>query len=201
MAITPELNISAAAKDKKVRADALVVGVAEGPDGPVLLENPLTAASARALGDSLVALGVTGARDEVRRLPGLPELNADVLVLAGLGKAAANGSLAAEDLRRAAGSAVRQLAGLSKVTLALPAATVEEAAAVAEGAALGAYAFTEHRSRAAAKDRSIVKDVTVLTPAAGRKSLAAALDRARLIGRAVNATRTLVNRPPSHLYP
>jgi leucyl aminopeptidase len=188
VATTSELKISAAAKDRKVRADALVVGVADGPDGPVLLENPLAAASARALNDSLGALGITGARDEVRRLPGLPELDADVLVLAGLGKMA-NGAAGTEELRRAAGSAVRQLAGLSKVVLALPAPTVDAAAAVAEGAALGAYAFNEHRSRAAGKDRQVVQEVTVLTAAAGEKSLPAALDRAQLIGRPATSTR------------
>ena len=88
----------------------------------MLLENPLTAKSAEALADSLKVLGITGAADQVVRLPGLPETGAGVLVLAGVGKVAAGKPLSEEALRRAAGSAVRQLAGLPTVVLAFPTA-------------------------------------------------------------------------------
>ena len=69
-----------------------------------------------------------------------------MLVLAGVGKVAADRPLTEEALRRAAGSAVRQLAGVGTVALALPTASVADVAAVAEGAALGAYSFSEYRS-------------------------------------------------------
>ena len=124
-----------------------------------------------------------------------------MLVLAGLGPVSAGESLSAETLRRTAGSAVRQLAGTTSVALALPAATVDDAAAVAEGALLGAYSFTEYRSANASKTPAPVSAITVVTAAAGDTALKPAIERARVLGRAVNATRSLVNQPPSHLYP
>ncbi len=139
-----EVKLSAVAGDlRKSPSDALVIGVGQGPDGPVLLDNPLTAKAAEALAESLSVLGITGAADQAHRLPGLPETGATVLLLAGVGKlparkVSANQALSEEALRRAAGSAVRQLAGVTTVTLALPTTTLAEVAAVAEGAAMGA---------------------------------------------------------------
>ena len=198
---TTELKLSAIAKDvKKAKSAALVIAVGQDGDGPVLLENPLPAKASKTLQDSLPLLGVTGAADEVHRLPGLPGAGADVVVLAGVGKLLPGQALTEETLRRTAGSAVRQLAGVRSVALGLPAGTVAEAAAVAEGAALGAYDFSDHRTRAAGA-RGPVAEATVITPVAGDKELAKALKRASVLGRAVNATRSLVNQPPSHLYP
>lgn len=196
-----EINLSTLAKDlKKAAGDAVVIGVGQGPDGPVLLENPLTAKSAEALAASLKALGVTGAADQVVRLPGLPETGAGVLVLAGVGKIAAGKPLSEEALRRAAGSAVRQLSGLPTVVLAFPTTGPADVAAVAEGAALGAYSFTEHRSSSdGLKDP--VRNAVIYTDVAATDKLNAALKRAGLLGQAVNATRSLVNQPPSHLFP
>ena len=172
-----EINLSTLAKDlKKATGDAVVIGVGQGPDGPVLLENPLTAKSAEALAASLKALGVTGAADQVVRLPGLPETGAGVLVLAGVGKIAAGKPLSEEALRRAAGSAVRQLSGLPTVVLAFPTAGPADVAAVAEGAALGAYSFTEHRSSSdGLKDP--VRNAVIYTDVAATDKLNAALSR------------------------
>ncbi|SDT18542.1 leucyl aminopeptidase [Pseudarthrobacter equi] len=196
-----EINLSTVSRDlKKSPSDAVVIGVGQGTDGPVLLDNPLTAKSAEALTDSLKALGITGAADQVVRLPGLPETGAGILVLAGVGKVQAGKPLAAESLRRAAGSAVRQLAGLATVALAFPTASVADVEAVAEGAALGAYSFTEFRS---AKDglKDPVANALIFTDVVEQKELGTALKRAGLVAKAVNATRSLVNTPPSHLYP
>ena len=196
-----EVTLRAIAGDlKKSPSDALVIGVGQGTDGPVLLSNPLTAKAAEALAESLGVLGITGAADQAHRLPGLTEAGAGILVLAGVGKVAASPALTEETLRRAAGSAVRQLAGVTTVTLALPTSTLGDVAAVAEGAAMGAYSFTEYRSsKEGLKDP--VKNVVIVTGLAADKGLKAVLDRAALIGRAVNATRSLVNQPPSHLFP
>ena len=82
-----EINLSTLSRDlKKSPSDAVVIGVGQGTDGPVLLDNPLAAKSAEALTDSLKSLGVTGAADQIVRLPGLPETGAGILVLAGVGK-------------------------------------------------------------------------------------------------------------------
>jgi len=65
-----EINLSAIARDlKKAASDAVVIGVGQGADGPVLLENPLTAKSAEALAESLKApLATLDAR--LTRAPG-----------------------------------------------------------------------------------------------------------------------------------
>jgi leucyl aminopeptidase len=197
---TTDITLGTIAKDlKKSPSDALVIGIGQGPDGPVLLGNPLSAKAAESLAASLGLLGITGAADQAHRLPGLPETGSGVLVLAGVGRVADDALLAEEALRRAAGSAVRQLAGLSSVTLALPTASLADVGAVAEGAVLGSYSYTEHRS---SKDglKDPVGKVLIHTAFDG-KDAQPALDRALLLGRAVNATRTLVNQPPSHLYP
>ncbi|WP_442853052.1 leucyl aminopeptidase [Arthrobacter sp. 35W] len=188
-----------AADLKKVDAQALVIGVGRGSEGPVLLDNPLPAKAANALAASLDILGVSGAADEVRRIPGIADYGVEVLVLAGVGKVADN-QITEEALRRAAGSAIRQLAGLSTVALALPTTTVAQVAAVAEGAALGAYQYDSHHSSTEGR-KAAVETVTIITPMAAAAGLPEALERATVLASAVNATRTLVNEPPSHLYP
>jgi leucyl aminopeptidase len=196
-----DITLGAISRDlKKSATGALVIGVGKGADGPVLLDNPLSAKAAESVAASLEILGVTGAPDQAHRLPGLPDTGSDILVLAGIGKVEAGEGLEPEALRRAAGSAVRQLAGVPSVTIALPTATLADVAAVAEGGVLGAYAYTEHRTN---KDglKDPVKKVTIFTPLADSKEIQPVLERAVLLGRAVNATRTLVNQPPSHLYP
>ncbi len=204
-----DLTLTAASGNlKKIPSDALVIAVGQGPDGPFLLASPLPAKAARALGDSLQVLGITGAADEVRRLPGLPETGADSLVLTGVGAANVNSVPDAETLRKAAGAAVRQLAGLDAVVVALPADAVADAAAVAEGAAMGAYTYAGHRTQKTPGSaqgpgarKNAVRRVIIFTSAAEHPDMKDALERAAIIGKYVNATRTLVNEPPSHLYP
>ncbi|GAA2196713.1 leucyl aminopeptidase [Sinomonas flava] len=196
-----EVALSATSKDlRRTPSQVLVVGVAQDGDGPRLLDSPLAGRSAEAVGSTLAALGVTGAADQLHRLPGLPELGTDVLALVGVGKLDGGASPSAEQLRRAAGSAIRQLAGSETVVLALPAPHEASVAAVAEGAALGAYAYTEHKS-AADEAKGNVRRAVVYSPAAGTPAADAALARAAVLGWAVNTTRTLVNMPPSQLYP
>ncbi|GAB4099512.1 leucyl aminopeptidase [Sinomonas halotolerans] len=197
-----EVTLEAVSKDlRRTPSDVVVVGVAAGADGPVLLDSPLGARNAEAVGSTLRSLGITGAVDQLHRLPGFPELGAPVLALAGVGKVDADGSPRPEALRRAAGSAVRQLAGTDTVVLALPAPGEQEVAAVAEGAALGAYSYTELKSATSDGVRSNVRRAVILSPAAGTRGAQRALERAGVLGAAVNSARTLVNMPPSHLYP
>ena len=74
MVKTTDIILGVIAKDlKKSPSDALVIGVAQGSDGPVLLENPLSAKAAESVEGSLKLLGVSGAPDQAHRLPGLPE--------------------------------------------------------------------------------------------------------------------------------
>lgn len=198
---TPTVTVVSSAV-QKVDADALVLGVAKGTDGPVLLPNPLAEKAAKGVSDSLSALGATGAADQLLRLPGVEGFKSETLVLIGVGRLTGepDGGVSLEALRRAAGSAVRQLATAKSVALALPAATVDQVAAVAEGAALGAYNYPHFKSSEKEKTKTPVAEIAVLTELKDNNTASAAA-RASALGSAVRTVRDLVNAPPSHLYP
>jgi leucyl aminopeptidase len=181
-----------------VKADAVVIGVAKGPKGLVLApgSDAVAAAFGKKLLPTLAALGATGARDEITRTATLGALAAPVLVAVGLGDAAK--AYPHERLRRAAGGAVRALAGTGSVALALPAADPECVRAVAEGALLGAYSFTQFRVSSLEKAKPPVAKVVVVTSLDGAKAIT---KRAAVVARAVHLARDLVNTPPSHLHP
>ncbi|MCK6094952.1 leucyl aminopeptidase [Micrococcus sp. EYE_162] len=186
-----------------VTASALVVGVGSGPDGPLLLTDALPAEAATALEASLELLGVRGGADEVHRLPGVGGSPVPLLVLVGVGPLDEEGGVSSEALRRAAGAAVRSLAGTDAVALALPSDSAERLAAVAEGAAMGAYAFTALKSetvREESRRSRPVRSLEVVTDL-GEDVAGPALRRAAVVGDAVCAVRDLVNTAPSHLYP
>jgi leucyl aminopeptidase len=171
-----------------LRADAVVVGVLGGTDGPRLAPGaePVDAALDGRLLKALRVLGARGRADEVSRVPTLGLSDVPLVVAAGLG----DGPADAETARRAIGAAVRALAGHRRVHLAIDAPV----AALAEGALLGAYTFTEYKSRPA---KPALRTVTISAPASAR----AELRRAVTIAEAVNLTRDLVNTPPNDLYP
>ncbi|MGN8245331.1 leucyl aminopeptidase [Cellulomonas soli] len=181
----------------RLSADALVVAVAQQDGAPVLLGADWLPEGLRAdlLRDART-LAVTGAADEVRRIPATG-LTAHVLVLTGVGE---QPSPTAETLRRAAGAATRELAGTASVALALPAGDLEQVTAVVEGALLGAYGYTRYREQDAATSAP-VSGLTVVTPLAKDKAAAAAVARAEVVTAAVHATRDLVNTAPNDLYP
>jgi leucyl aminopeptidase len=181
-----------------VKADALVIGIAKGPKGLVLA--PGSEAVATAFGKSLLptltALAATGKAEEITRLATLGALKTPVLVAVGLGEVGK--SYPHERLRRAAGAAVRALAGTGSVAVALPAADVVSLRAVAEGSLLGAYSFTTFRHSTLADQKDPVAKVTVVTSVGTAKAVA---KRATVVAGAVSLARDLVNTPPSHLHP
>ena len=182
--------------------DALVVGVAKGAKGPVLAAGSDAGRALRGLAASFAALGVTGAPDEVVKVPAPAGVAAGVVVLTGLGEARRRYD--AETLRRAAGAATRALTGRARVVLALPSDSAADLEAVATGALLGAYEFTRFRTKSADPSREGVRTIVVASSlAAGddAKAARAALARARAIGSAVGLTRDLVNTPPNVLTP
>ncbi|MGO1182145.1 MAG: leucyl aminopeptidase [Micrococcaceae bacterium] len=212
---------------------ALVLATESTNEGPRLLENTvLSENESKRITDVLPALGVRGSADEVVRIPAPADSTYDVLVLTGVGSKdrpaqgtpqvdhSPEGEVAAENLRRAAGSAVRSLAGLTSVALALPADTKERLAAVAEGAAIAAYSFTAFRSVAPEKDgvtndadtdaasqnesagssKSPVADIHVVTEVTADDA-DTIVRRAETVAQAVRVTRDFVNTPPSHLFP
>ena len=182
-----------------LKVDALVVGIAKGPKGLVL--TPGAQAVAEHLGKgflpALTALGATGKAEEVTRLSTLGAKGPAVVLAVGLGELSE--VYDGEALRRAAGAAVRALAGTAKVAIALSQAAYVRP--VAEGAILGAYAFTRYRTSSAAEHKDAVREVVLVVPDAKDKATKAALRRAEIVASAVCLTRDLVNTPPSDLHP
>jgi leucyl aminopeptidase len=195
-------TLSLTGKDpKSVKADALVLAVASTPGGPRLLgADALPRGLRTTLERSLPALGVSGRADEVRRVPSGGEVSAPVVVLTGVGQAGREGP-DAEALRRAAGAAIRELAGTRSAALALPAADAASATAVAEGALLGAYTYGRYRRRTADAHKGPVETLQLVTGLHRDRQLKAAVERAHVVADAVAATRDLVNDPPVDLYP
>jgi leucyl aminopeptidase len=199
------VSLSLSDKDPKaVKVDTLVVAVAQGDGGPVLVEGAALPKALRAnLSSALAGLGVTGEADQVVRVPGGKDVAATSIAFTGLGKVAAGrrASYPSETLRRAAGAASRLLAGTSSVAFAMPADDVERVAAVAEGALLGAYSFTRHRGRTVDDVKSPVSEVVVVTALAKDKAAKAAADRAQELASSVRLVRDLVNTAPGDLPP
>ncbi|MCK7623555.1 leucyl aminopeptidase [Streptomyces sp. RS10V-4] len=196
-----------------VRADAVVVGVAKGPKGVVVA--PGAEAVEEAFGGKLAAvlenLGASGAEGEVTKLPAADGVKAPVVLAAGLGDAPEDGAYGHEALRRAAGSAARALTGTKKAAFALPVEDAAAAAAVGEGALLGAYTFTAFRSNGAAgKDAKARKndaksaplaEATVLGGKPRDKEFKAAAERAQVLAAEINRARDLINTPSNALDP
>ncbi|MBO9578934.1 MAG: leucyl aminopeptidase, partial [Microbacteriaceae bacterium] len=168
--------------------DVLVLGVAKGKEGPELVP----AGAVAGLDALLAAVGATGAADELTRLPGAG-VAAGSIALIGLG----SGDPDANALRRAAGAATRQLRGLATVVLGLPFDDDEQAAALLEGAAIGAYAFDAFRSKA--DETSAPASAVVLAGAAGISDTVVEAVLATASG--VHLVRDLTNTPPNALTP
>nr|WP_241743996.1 leucyl aminopeptidase [Cellulosimicrobium arenosum] len=183
------------------KVDVLVVGAQSTSDGVAIVGADLPRSVIAEVEALAPALGITGAADEVRTIPAGPDVAADVLVLTGLGPRAADGTFGAESLRRAAGAALRSLARPASVAVALPTDGEADVAAVAEGALLGAYAYTRYRTGDDKGAKRPATRVEVLAASARSAAAKAAVERAKVVADAVNATRDLVNMPPNDLFP
>lgn len=174
-----------------IDTDALIVGFRPGEDGPVPASgaDSLDAAFDGKLAASLDAVGFSGKPGELAKLPAFGAIAAPLLVAVGLGD-----SPGPEDLRRAAGAAVRALAGTSRAVLALPAGTPGEAEAVVLGGLLGAYSYSRYRTNG--EQKAPVAELTVVT---GQSDEVA--QRASVLAESVSLVRDLVNTPPSDLWP
>lgn len=195
------------------QTEALVVGVESTDDGPIVVAAGLDNQTVAALQDQLEALGVKGKADEVIRVAGsTTDIEAKIVVLTGLGSAErpAQGTpaldnspaneISAEALRRAAGAATAQLAGTTDITIALPSDSAARLTAIAEGAAIGTYAFEGYKTKKENDDQESTNAVTlnIVTELAEADDL---VDRATAVARATFITRDLVNTAPSHLFP
>ncbi|MGI5132709.1 leucyl aminopeptidase [Pseudonocardia sp. CA-107938] len=186
--MTTELH-PATASAATAAVDAVVVGLVQGEDGPVLADGAADVAEAfdGRLPELLAAVGATGKADDVVKIPTAGAIAAPLLVAVGLGRPA-DGGIPGDRVRRASGAAARALAGSAHALSTLGALDL---AAAGEGSVLGAYTFTEYR-------RSNGKAPL------GRLYLdgdAAEIARAAAVAQAVVTTRDLVNTPPNDLYP
>jgi leucyl aminopeptidase len=189
-------------------ADALIIGVAR--KGRSLVVAPGAEAVDKALKKrlegALQALGATGRKGEITRLATLGATTAPAVVAVGLGDAPGKGErYDAEVIRRAAGAAVRALAGTRRVATSLAAVNGEESLAdlraAAEGLALGGYAFRTYRHASKAEHRAGVGGVSIVVKDAKDKDAKAVVDRAAVIAEAVERCRDLVNTPAADLHP
>ncbi len=173
-----------------IAADVLVLGVGSADDGPILYtDDPVF----DALRTVLPTIGITGGRDEVVRLPA-SDIAARSIALVGLGSA----PVTPDSLRYAAGTAARRITGVKSMTLALPTSTTTELLAVLEGAAIGAYAYTEYRSSSLEATKLPAAEIMVVSGADPGDGV---LSRAATVATAIHRVRDLVNAPPSDLYP
>jgi len=170
--------------------DVLVLGVRKTDAGPRLLsDDPAFEAVAAALPQ----LGATGAADELRRLPAVAGSGVPIALI-GVGT-----EVTADTLRAAAGAASRQLLGVERLAIALPAGTAAEAQAVLEGAGIGAYSYTEYR--VATLDATKTPASAITAHVGDELADEATASRATAIVTAIHQVRDLVNMPPSDLYP
>jgi leucyl aminopeptidase len=184
---------------RDTHADAIVIGVLQGPDGPLLApgSEDIDAALGGSLAETLAALGATGKQDEITRTVSAGRLHIPLIAAVGMG--AANGAQAAdgEALRRAAGSAVRSLssARIREIALSLPVRDSAEAEAVALGALLGSYTFGKYTGNGQPAELGL----TLL--GSSDDQLGPATARAQILADAMSLVRDLVNTSPSQLYP
>lgn len=179
------------------RADSEILVVGLGLVGKKLqIESTGAQIDTAALLTTLTNMGASGEVDEVIKLPSKSN---KLIVFTGLGKIESNFS--PELLRRAAGAASRHLLGNNSASFALPHKSVSEIAAIAEGAALGSYAFTEFRGSSKGAQKNPLSSITVVTRFANTAQAKTAVKRAEIIAEQTFLVRDLINTPPSSLTP
>jgi leucyl aminopeptidase len=187
----PELAVTAA-DPREVDADVLVLGVRpEDGTAALVLPDGTTAADLGLADLDLVAIGAGAGDGELTRLPA-SGIAARSLALVGLGAAAGT-----DALRSAAGTAARRIRGKTSLAFALPVEDGEQAGAVLEGAALGAYDFSAYRSEPSPA-KAGAERVLLVT---GREVAEEVVQRASVAADAVRLVKDLVNTPPLDLYP
>lgn len=190
-------------------ADVLVLASAPSSDGADLAAGyDLPAEAASHLSGVLAALEAKGKVDEVITLALVPGISARKVILSGIAPKKGAAEPTADSIRMAAGAGLRAAGKAGRVVLAFPAAGEDLLIASAEGAALGAYAFTTHKSvkDAAAQPapsgpQSAVEAIHLHVADAKDAAAQAALARAAAVADATAYARDLVNTPPNLLYP
>lgn len=201
----PTLDLTDTAAPK-TSADALVIGVVKGEEGPRLAPGceGLDKVMKGRLLPALIALGATGDEGEVTKLATLGMAPMKVIAAAGLGECSGPEGYRTECVRRASGAAVRALAGLDTVSSALGQVNGDDAAtlrAAGEGALLGAYDFDRYRTVSRDGRKSCVKAVSLIVGKKRDSDAQAAVTRSTVVTTAALLARDLVNTAPNDLHP
>ena len=104
-------------------------------------------------------------------------------------------------MRRAAGAAARVLTNQKSATFALPVRNLDDVAATAQGAGLGAYLFNDFRSDESVTSISPLASAKIFTPHAAKAEYKDIAEEATVISKYTHLTRDLINTPPSHINP
>jgi leucyl aminopeptidase len=164
-----------------------------------------------ALAASLQAIGFAAKKDEFVRLPAPAGLTAASIAVVGLGTDTPTDA----DLRYAAGVAGRRTTAKDAVVLSFGVSDAASLTAVAEGAGLGSYDYTDYRGTGRSADdapEQVGEEAGSTTSAPRARSIAivsalegasaqTALERALASAEAVELVRDLVNIPALDLYP
>jgi leucyl aminopeptidase len=190
------MSITRLTDSKNISAnEVLVVGFAQTDNGPELLDSAITLepTSKSEISEAIKLTNFSGKKSELTFLT----IKSGVLCV-GLGKVSKAQPLEMETLRRASAVAARALAGKSSALFALPTNTTVATHAVTVGVELGAYTFTQFKTKTEKTSESLkqanilVKDLFVNK---------AVFQEAQIIAESVKNVRNLVNTPPSHMYP
>ena len=198
---SPSVTVATSLPKRGVDSAVLIVpvisgsenGAADGPASVSVVPGPFL--DPEAIGEievALTALGAKGGAEQLTRLV-VRSLPVGSVLAVGLGKA--RDEYPADVVRRAAGVAARSLSGTETIITTL---SELDLAATIEGLVLGAYRFSDFRSKKTAPTDKGLSKITVLSTAKDAKALA---KRAAATATAVATARDFVNTPPSHLFP
>ncbi len=173
----------------ELACDVLILGVVPGEDGAVIADDSLSSSHLDTLHSWIVSLQVSADLDDAKRLPAPESMAANSVVLVGLGSAAPT----PDDLRQAAGVALRAAGKTGDVALSLPTGSPDHVRAVIEGALLGAHSNTRSEGADDAEG-------------ARRLTIRGTLDKADVAQAVASAeavvwVRDRVTEPPNSLYP
>ena len=182
-------------------ADVIVIGLADGGSGPVLVgvADDLEKRIAKQFGRPLLQVALSlGAKTKPGSTVALPGPDGRTMVAVGLGDI----DVTPEQVRRAAGNGVRKaskLAGDGSVSVAvcLDAVEPEVIRGAAEGALLGSYSFVKLSMD---QPPARVSSITVVSTS-GKPEARRAVEAARTVASAVCLARDWVNEPANVLYP
>ena len=175
--------------------EVLVVGFAQTDNGPELLDSAiaLEPTSKSEISEAIKLTNFSGKKSELTFLT----IKSGVLCV-GLGKVSKTEPLEMETLRRASAVAARALAGKSSALFALPTSTTVATHAVTAGVELGAYTFTQFKTKTEKTSEGLKQANILVKDLFVNKSV---FQEAQIIAESVKNVRNLVNTPPSHMYP